>query len=217
MSGESVKAYIYLLCESWLQEPRGTLPNNENELASMARLSQSEWDAVKGEVLPHFKVGECRVHKGRLFNDTLLEISCKYHNKQRFNNKNAKRTQSERKVNAPLEIEIDNDIDLNFSLKGECEGEFEKFRLAYPGTKRGLNTELKDFQNKNKDWTVVVPKLLESLNKEKEWRAVGNKTPGFFCPSWANLKTWLSQRRWEQTLEEPKPKTFIAPQKSLGW
>lgn len=116
MSGEAVKAYLYLLCESWLQEPRATLPNNDDELASMARVSLPVFLKMKKELLRHFKIGQCDDHKGLYYNEKLLEISRKYEGNQRVGNKNAKRsrinTEHSRKnalhANANA---IDNDID----------------------------------------------------------------------------------------------------------
>lgn len=112
MSGDAVKAYVYLLAESWLQEPRGTLPQNDEELASMARVSVSTWEDIKGQVLQHYKEGECHEHSGRFYQETLLEISRKSESKQRFKNKNAKRTQTKRNLNASAENEIENEIDI---------------------------------------------------------------------------------------------------------
>ena len=93
MSGDGVKAYMYLLAESWLQEPRATLPMDDNELASMARVTQEQWQIIRAQVVDCFKVGKCDEHKNCFYNELLLEISRKYENKQRFNNKNAERSQ----------------------------------------------------------------------------------------------------------------------------
>ena len=93
MSGDGVKAYMYLLAESWLQEPRATLPMDDNELASMARVTQEQWQIIRAQVVDCFKVGKCDEHKNCFYNELLLEISRKYENKQRFNNKNAECSQ----------------------------------------------------------------------------------------------------------------------------
>jgi uncharacterized protein YdaU (DUF1376 family) len=109
MSGEAVKAYVYLLSESWLQTPRATLPNDDHQLASMARVSEAVWMVLKVEVLERFKTGQCREHKGRLYNERLLEASRKFESNQRPGNKNAKRTRIRREVNAALENEIEDE------------------------------------------------------------------------------------------------------------
>lgn len=71
MPGESVKAYVYLLCESWLNEPRGTLPDDDIELASMARCNEAQWMLIKPTLEQFFKKHE----DGYLYNDKLMDIS----------------------------------------------------------------------------------------------------------------------------------------------
>lgn len=67
MSGDEVKAYIYLLCRSWHETPIATLPNDEAELAAMARLSPEKWQGVREAVLARFCVnGNGRLHNTRL-------------------------------------------------------------------------------------------------------------------------------------------------------
>lgn len=86
MSGNAVKAYIYLLSASWLQEPRASIPSKPLALATLARCSKEEWDAISHEVLPAFKHGEETgdpAFNGRLFSERLLEESSKQLAKQR--------------------------------------------------------------------------------------------------------------------------------------
>ena len=78
MNGEEVKAYIYLLCESWLEDPRATLPNNEEELARMAQVSTEKWHRVKPKVMANFKLLD-----DRWINEKLLGIS---ENQSKFKN-----------------------------------------------------------------------------------------------------------------------------------
>lgn len=54
MSGEEVKAYLFLLCASWLNEPRATLPDDDRELSAIACISQIEWMAMKASVMKNF-------------------------------------------------------------------------------------------------------------------------------------------------------------------
>lgn len=96
MSGEAVKAYIYLLSESWLQIPRATLPDSDIELAHFARVESAKWLLLKPDVMQCFKIGECKEHKGLWYNEKLLEISRKYEAQQRPKNKNAEK----RRLNA---------------------------------------------------------------------------------------------------------------------
>ncbi len=80
---------------------------------------------------------------------------------------------------------------------------FDEFRMAYKGTRRGLETELADFSRKHSDWKAAIPLLMPALEKEIRYRSRLASSEQFE-PSWKNLKTWLSQRCWEQefTLEQ---------------
>jgi hypothetical protein len=72
---------------------------------------------------------------------------------------------------------------------------FESFRVKFPGTKGGHETELKRFQ-KHKDWKVVAPSLMERLEAEIADRREKQKRNAF-VPQWTHLSTYLNQRRWE--------------------
>ena len=104
MTGDQVKAYLYLLCEAWLQEPRATLPNDDRELAEMARVDSELWEQMKESILRCFKVGACKEHFGRLYSERQLEVSRKYDANQRLGNKNANKTRTKREVNAKKRI-----------------------------------------------------------------------------------------------------------------
>jgi len=116
MSGDAFKAYWYLLCESWLQVPRATLPMDDSEIASLARVEYHKWNAkqtqsgrkvsIKDEVMAMFKEGVCDEHKGRYYNERLLEESRKSEAKKRPGNKNAKGTQNKRKEDTALKLQM---------------------------------------------------------------------------------------------------------------
>lgn len=78
---------------------------------------------------------------------------------------------------------------------------FEKFRKAYPGNKGGHKIEFENFKKKHSDYRVTVHLLYPALDKLKEWREQ-KKRLGQFVPEYANLSTWLNQRRWEVEFEE---------------
>jgi len=64
-----VAAYMFLLCESWLEEPCATLPADHDELAALARVSRQEWDVI-------WPVIECQFindGNGRFYNPRLME------------------------------------------------------------------------------------------------------------------------------------------------
>lgn len=90
---------------------------------------------------------------------------------------------------------------------------FEQFRSEYPGTKRGLNTELENFLKKNNHESVEL--LLPALNKEKSYKEKLSQS-GQFVPQWKNMSTWINNKCWEETFPvikpESKQKTISLPE-----
>lgn len=67
MSTLAVGAYILLLCKAWQSDPPGSLPNNDQTLARLARLSAVEWAEVSAAVLACFELRpDGRLHQARL-------------------------------------------------------------------------------------------------------------------------------------------------------
>lgn len=88
----------------------------------------------------------------------------------------------------------------------ECEEEknnisviFDDFRQKFPGTKRGLKTELDGFLKKNSPDTISL--LLPALEKEIAYRK-NRANANEFVPEWKNLSTWINKRCWEQEYSE---------------
>ena len=92
---------------------------------------------------------------------------------------------------------VNDNVNVNDNvIVSDREREFENFRSAYPGTKRGFETEFENFKKKHKDWTLILPNLLPSLKKQIEARAK-IKTSGGFVPEWQHLQTYINQSSWE--------------------
>lgn len=72
MNGDEVKAYMYLLCESWLEEPRASLPIDDEELSLMAKLPMEKWLRVKPRVMANFNLID-----NRWVNERLQGVSVK--------------------------------------------------------------------------------------------------------------------------------------------
>jgi hypothetical protein len=79
--------------------------------------------------------------------------------------------------------------------------EFEAFRKAFPGTRRGAAVEWENFSKKNfpEDAPLLMPALMREMAHREECARVGA-----FVPEWANLSTWINQRRWTQELPRPR-------------
>ena len=75
---------------------------------------------------------------------------------------------------------------------------FEKFRLAYQGSKNGHDTEFKNFK-KHKDWKEVVRFLLPAYERQESIREQQKRETGW-RPQPKNLKTWINNRCWEEEI-----------------
>lgn len=75
---------------------------------------------------------------------------------------------------------------------------FERFRLKYPGVKRGLDVEYEYFVLKNKDWKQVLPTLLGLVEKQIRQRKQ-KESLNQWVAEWKNLKTYLGNRGWEES------------------
>lgn len=71
MTDKQVRVYLSLLCYSWLESPRATLPNDDLQLAQLARLSTDEWEEIKAPILAKFATDG----NGRIYNERLMEES----------------------------------------------------------------------------------------------------------------------------------------------
>lgn len=94
MSGDQVKAYIYLLCAAWLQDEQATLPNDNLVLAGLARVDHHTWEQIKEPILAKFTTSE----NGRIYNDRMMAEALKQHNRasaaaQREHNRRTNRAQ----------------------------------------------------------------------------------------------------------------------------
>ena len=74
---------------------------------------------------------------------------------------------------------------------------FNQFRLIYPGSKRGNETEFNDLLKWHPDWEKIVPDLKRRLLKQISDREL-MKQADMFIPPWKMLKTYLHNRSWEE-------------------
>jgi len=86
---------------------------------------------------------------------------------------------------------------------------FESAWKAYPGVKRGCDTEFEYFRKTHKKgWEEVLPLLLPAIDRQIERRR-RNSLVNKFNPPWKHFKTWIYNRCWEETegvTESPEEK-----------
>ena len=70
MTGDQVKAYMYLLTKSWLQKNRAFLPADEAKLAILAEVSPQKWDEIKAVILAQFESDGC----GHIYHENMMEL-----------------------------------------------------------------------------------------------------------------------------------------------
>lgn len=76
MTTKEVGAYILLLANSWIQEDQCFLPDDENILMRIARMTKEEWDGSAIAVLKKFKKKNGKIYNTRLLKE--LEKQEKY-------------------------------------------------------------------------------------------------------------------------------------------
>lgn len=203
---------MYLLCEAWLNEPRATLPDDEEELAEMARVTPEKWSAIKAQVMKCFHLGTCQEHLGLLYNDLQLSVSCNYNKNQRFGNKNARKTRTKREPNAEKRIVSvsvsasasaslpENKDTLDRSAR-ECDSQILSIWEAYP-KKVGKAPALKAIKAALKK--VPAEELLSAVKKYATQRH------GKDAQFTAHPATWFNQERWSDE-DAPETRYGISP------
>lgn len=91
-----------------------------------------------------------------------------------------------------MEVEKQSQADRDMAM-------FENFRLAYPGTKRGLDTEYAYFRQKHKDtYRQILPTLSAKLEIQIAARRALQEANARFIPEWKHLKTYIFNKGWEE-------------------
>ncbi|MCP3683565.1 MAG: hypothetical protein GY861_12830 [bacterium] len=103
--------------------------------------------------------------------------------------------QAKTQANSENENESENDIVYKKS--------FNIFREKYPGTKRGNETEFKNFKKKTPDWKDIIILLESNIDNMIIHRAKMEELK-MFVPEWKNLATWINNRCWEDVLPQLK-------------
>ena len=81
MTGEQVKAYLYLLCRAWLSEPMGYLPNDDDKLARIAKVTPQEWQAMRDSIMCKFVVVDD--DPSFIYNEKQMQLVMELHNKKK--------------------------------------------------------------------------------------------------------------------------------------
>lgn len=107
-----LNAYWFLLCNAWLQEPRATLPDDDQELADLARVSLDEWMAIKSLVMPAFK----QLASGRWFHERQMEESEKQNFRSKAGSKGGSKAAANRAAALEDAIAIEKEVSQEYHL-----------------------------------------------------------------------------------------------------
>lgn len=223
MTGDEVKAYLYLLCESWLEEPRATLPNDDEELSKMSQLSLEKWSKVKPRVMANFNLIDERWVNLKLLGVSQNQSKFKEWGKMGGNPNLTKNHKSEPKrvnphVNGkvnPSHIPLVN-LASSTATATATVSETESKRRVVAKAPPGFEEFWKSYPNKKakgdalKAWIKVSPpselqgEILCAVARQKTMDA-WTREEGKYIPHPA---TWLNGSRWLDEVAEKKPDLF---------
>ena len=185
LCSRGINAYLFLLLQSWLQEPSGTLPSDDVELCDLARVTPEEWTELKPLIMPCFKENG----SGRIYNERLMVEVIKQQNRSKAGSKGGNTKEANRVAALENENENENEI------------AFEQFWAAYP-RKVGKGDARKSWR-KIEGVPSLLTKILSSIAAQKKWPQ-WTKDGGQFIP---HPSTWLNQKRWLDGGIEPPEET----------
>lgn len=189
-----VNAYLFLLLQSWIQEPSCTLPDDDVELADLARVSTEEWEVLKVIIRPAFQ----KDTTGRLFNERLMQEHDKQQKRKASGGLGGVAKALAKSIANPVAA-LENEI--------EIENGFRLFWEAYPkkvSKPEALKAFIKSVPKFNFDKMMAA---LERQKRDPNWI----KEKGQFVP---NPASWLNQEKWNDEPykhQTPSPSTNGAP------
>lgn len=108
------------------------------------------------------------------------------------------------------EVEVSAEEVSEVSEVSREELEFEDFRKAYKGTKRGPKTEFDNFK-RHKDWKQVLPTLKAAYEHQCALKDEAREK-GSFVAQEKNLRTYINQRCWEEEPQFDPPRGKLSEQ-----
>lgn len=200
----------------WLHDSHVFTLKRGQMVASIPSLVE-RWGRSKPTVIAFLKLleKEQMIERKVLYRQTPILTICNYESYQALVDTQVDSlfdAQTDRQADSQLDRkkeikEIKEDKNNNMAELSKLEEDFEVFRKAYKGNKRGFKAEFENFKKKYpKEWQQIIPLLMPALHRMEEWRAAASAR-GEFVPQYAMLQTWINQRRWET--EYP---TFVTPQ-----
>lgn len=182
--------YVALLCLFRIKSD--SFPT-ESEIIFSMRIKKQEWELTKKEF----------EKRGLIIKDTIngwttrqYKSDDSYARVKRF--RNVSETPELKDVTVtvtPPETETETETELKES--------FDRFRKAYPGTKRGLDVEYDNLKNCCKKHKLKISKIIPLLkpaieNKKKAIDIILRKNPNAFIAEYKHLVKWINDQCWTE-------------------
>lgn len=204
LTTEQHGAYLLMLMAAW--KLGGSLPDDDVQIASIARLPVSRWRRARPIIEPFWKISGGRwsqkrlgaeLDKARQYVESQSEKGKKGGRGNKAGEKlDVKPDESRGKAGAkptetPLPSPTPRSRTRSNPLSADADGEFEKFWSTYP-RKTAKQAALKAFRkiNPDADLLAFILKSIAAHTQTEQWRR--DVIP--------HAATWLNHRRWEDEL-----------------
>lgn len=178
----------------------------ENEINILAKVIDCDINKLNNFLSDCKRIDLLTFHSGFIMSDRLKNDMQIWEKQKRNGSQMRAKQEAKREPNGHKESIGEKSIE-------EYKRVFNEFRVLFPGSKTGNNTEFLNFTKKHKDWREVLPTLEETVKRQIAYRAHRAKS-GAFVPEWKMLKTWINNRCWEEEtpiVPEPEAKRPAIP------
>ena len=190
MNNEQVGKYIRLLC---LQHQKGSL--SKKDMLNICKTYDED-------IFSKFAINK----DGNYFNIRLNEEF----EKRRAYSESRSINRKCKKISKTYVKHMENENENVIKDESINKDIFNEARKLYPGTKRGNETEFKNFI-KHKNWKEVLSLLLPSIKNQIRYRE--NAPSDKFVPEWKNFKTWINNKCWEDIMPVIKSRKQLEDEK----
>lgn len=152
-----LNAYMFLLCQAWLQDETATLPDDDTELSDLARVTPEEWEAIKPFIMLKFKNNG----KGRIYNERQFEEFSKQQNRSKAGSKGG----SKKQANIVAALEDANEDEIEKEPDKEEDKRGVRGDLYHPDSRSALyilnESSGRSFRETDQNLTFISSRLKE--------------------------------------------------------
>lgn len=209
-------AYLLLIFNYWQRGESFKAKDQQTlnkRLASVARLSNEEWENIKETLAEFFEINETEWKHTRIDRD-LDAVNSKSEKAREAGKASAASKSNERSTSVQQTFnhtDTDTDTDKNNTSPSARESSFADFWKAYPKKigKGSAENAWKKIKSPVDTLALILP-ALEIQKRSDQWR----KDNGQFIP---NPSTYLNQRRWEDEESMPNSPALTQSEKTMAF